>query len=212
MGVTGYKVERCTGSGCSNYSQIATPSGTGYSDTGLSTATTYQYRVRATDAAGNLSGYSSVASAATLDGQVPTTPTSLSATAASGAQINLSWAASTDDVGVTGYRVERCTGAGCSSFAQIATPTGTTFSNTGLASSTTYRYRIRAADGAGNLSGYSSVVSATTSGGNETITYTYDALGRLVGVIHTGGANNNIQETYTFDAAGNRTNVTVTTP
>src|SRR5436190_20924979 len=49
---------------------------------------------------------------------------------------------STDNVGVTGYRVERCQGAGCSNFAQIAAPTGTTFSDTGLTASTSYSYHI----------------------------------------------------------------------
>src|SRR5207344_973628 len=72
------------------------------------------------------------------------------------------WAASTDNVGVTGYRVERCQGAGCVSFAQVTTPIGTTFSNTGLAAGTAYRFRVRAVDNAGNLSAYSSIASATT--------------------------------------------------
>jgi hypothetical protein len=44
----------------------------------------------------------------------------------------------------------------------------------------------------------------------ETITYTYDANGRLVQVVHTGTVNNNLQTTYTHDNADNRTNVTVT--
>ena len=56
----------------------------------------------------------------------------MTATPCRATQINLSWTASTDNVGVTGYRVERCQGAGCTNFAQIATPTGTTFSDTGL--------------------------------------------------------------------------------
>ena len=50
----------------------------------------------------------------------------------SGSQINLSWTASTDNVGVTGYLIERCQGAGCTSFAQIGTPAGTTYNDTGL--------------------------------------------------------------------------------
>ena len=62
-----------------------------------------------------------------------------------------------------GLPVERCTSAGCSNFAQIATPTGTTFSNSGLAGSTAYSYRVRATDAAGNLSAYSAVASATTA-------------------------------------------------
>src|SRR5439155_1644055 len=58
---------------------------------------------------------------ATPDTQPPTTPSNLTATAVSGSQINLSWTASTDNVGVTGYPVERCQGAGCTSFAPIGT-------------------------------------------------------------------------------------------
>src|SRR5947208_5777184 len=81
----------------------------------MSPATSYSYRVRATDLAGNLSGYSNVASATTTaapDLTPPTTPTGLTPVVISSTQINLSWTASTDTVGVTGYRVERCVGAG----------------------------------------------------------------------------------------------------
>ena len=46
----------------------------------------------------------------------------------------------------------------------------------------------------------------------ETITYTYDALGRLVQVVRTGTVNNNTQVTYTLDAAGNRVTKVVTKP
>src|SRR5205823_10037171 len=92
----------------------------------------------------------------------PTAPSTLTATPASSTQINLAWTASTDNVGVTGYRVERCQGAGCSSFAQIATPATTTFNDTGLAASTSYSYRVRAADAAANPSPYSNTASATT--------------------------------------------------
>jgi PKD repeat protein len=171
VGVTGYQVERCQGATCTTFVQIATPSGTTFNDTGLQPATTYRYRVRATDAAGNLSGYSSVESATTQpasDTQPPSTPTGFTATAVSASQINLAWTASSDNVGVTGYRVERCQGATCTTFVQIATSSGTTFNNTGLAAATTYRYRVRAADAAGNLSGYSSVESATTQPAPDT--------------------------------------------
>jgi hypothetical protein len=86
----------------------------------------------------------------------------LTATAVSSSQINLSWTASTDAVGVTGYRIERCQGASCTNFAQIGTSSGTTFNDMGLSASTTYRYQVRATDAAGNLSGYSNIASATT--------------------------------------------------
>src|SRR5712692_7522949 len=92
----------------------------------------------------------------------PTAPSSLTATPSGGNQINLSWIASTDNVGVTGYLVERCARNGCSNFAQIGTTTATTYSETGLSSGTTYRYRVRAIDSAGNLSGYSNIAKAKT--------------------------------------------------
>lgn len=101
-------------------------------------------------------------SVSTADTTAPSAPTNLSATAQSSSQINLSWNVSTDNVGVTGYRVERCQGSSCTTFAQIATPTGASFNDTGLSANMTYRYQVRAADAAGNLSGYSSVISATT--------------------------------------------------
>jgi PKD repeat protein len=97
------------------------------------------------------------------DTSAPTSPASLAASASGSASINLTWGASSDNVGVTGYRIERCQGAGCTSFAQIGTSTGTTFTSTGLAAATSYSYRVRATDAAGNLSAYSNTASATTT-------------------------------------------------
>src|SRR5437667_333626 len=73
------------------------------------------------------------------------------------------WTASMDNVGVTGYRIERCQGTGCTSFAQVAAPagSGTAYSDTGLTASASYSYRVRAIDAAGNVSGYSAAASAT---------------------------------------------------
>jgi hypothetical protein len=93
----------------------------------------------------------------------PTAPTGLVATPVGTGQVDLGWSASTDDVGVTGYRVERCQGQGCTTFAEVAAPTATTYSNTGLSPSTTYRYRVRAVDTSGKLGAYSSVAEATTA-------------------------------------------------
>ena len=97
------------------------------------------------------------------DTQAPTVPGGFTATAAGATQVNLAWSASTDNVGVTGYRVERCTGSSCTNFAQIATPTVTSYSDTGRSPRTTYRYRVRAVDAAGKLSSYSSIRNATTT-------------------------------------------------
>ncbi len=178
VGVTNYLVESCAGVGCSSFAQIAIVTGTSFSNTGLVASTSYSYRVRATDAAGNLGPYSSVATAATPtpDTQPPSAPTGLSATP-SGTQINLSWTASTDDVGVTAYLVERCQGSGCSTFAQVGTSGSPSYSDTGLSAGTTYGYRVRASDAAGNLSGYSNVASATTSAAVSNPTYVQGAYG-----------------------------------
>jgi 6-phosphogluconolactonase (cycloisomerase 2 family)/chitodextrinase len=373
VGVTGYRVERCQGAGCSGFAQVATPTVTSFNDAGLIAATTYQYRVRAVDAAGNLGAYSVVAAATTLspsgitdnfnradgalgsswtqnvisptslqivgnqartpvdnysesiytassfganhftevqyvsglsrgvinlpvraqqftsagqgDGYIgqlngflgqwrilrvdnnveatlasgslsyaandvfnfeangttltlrkngvslgsatdgtyaagapglglydsatllvdnwrggsagadtaaPTAPSGVTASAISASQINVGWTASTDNVGVTTYKVERCQGAGCTTFAQIATPTGITFSDTGLASGTPYRYQVRASDAAGNNSGYSSIATATT----QTAVSTYTIGGTMTGlagsglVLQNNGGNN----------------------
>jgi fibronectin type 3 domain-containing protein len=164
-GVSAYFVERCQGAPCTNFAQIASTTGTSFSDSGLTAGTAYSYRVRATDAAGNLSAYSGVASATTPsppDTVAPTAPANLSSSVVSSSRINLSWTASSDNVGVTGYLVERCQGASCTNFTQIAAPTATTWSDSGLSAATAYSYRVRAGDAAGNLSAYSTVVSATT--------------------------------------------------
>jgi chitodextrinase len=85
----------------------------------------------------------------------PTVPTGLTAAAISSTQINLSWTASTDNVGVTGYRIYRNGG-------QITTTSGTSYQDAGRSPSTTYTYRVAAYDAAGNLSAQSSQASATT--------------------------------------------------
>src|SRR5207249_385215 len=77
----------------------------------------------------------------TSDTTKPSAPTNLTATAASSSQINLSWTASTDNVGVTGYYVYR--GA-----TQVGNPSSTTFNDTGLSASTSYSYTIKAYDAA----------------------------------------------------------------
>src|SRR5438876_191301 len=141
VGVSGYRVFR-------GGTQIATTSTTSYANTGLSPSTTYSYTVAAFDAAGNLSAQSSSASATTPappDTTPPTVPTGLTASAVSSSQINLSWTASSDNVGVSGYRVYR-------NGSQIATTGATSPASPALAPSTTYSYTVAAYDAAGNLS------------------------------------------------------------
>ncbi|WP_231648211.1 glycoside hydrolase family 9 protein [Saccharothrix sp. NRRL B-16348] len=96
------------------------------------------------------------------DTTAPSTPSGLTASASGGA-VTLSWAASTDDVGVTGYDVLRATGTS-GSFTQVATASGTSHTDSGLGAGT-YRYQVRARDAAGNTSPVSSAVPVTVPGG-----------------------------------------------
>jgi len=95
-----------------------------------------------------------------VDTQPPSAPGNLTATAVSSSQINLSWTASTDNVGVAGYDVYR-------NGVKVGSTTSTSYSDTGLAASTTYSYFVKARDAAGNESAASNTASATTqaSGG-----------------------------------------------
>lgn len=92
----------------------------------------------------------------------PTAPANLTGVATSTSQINLSWTASTSNLGIAAYLIESCRGSGCTNFAQIAQTTATTYSNTGLQSKTIYRYRVRAKDTAGNLGAYSNIAAVKT--------------------------------------------------
>ena len=89
------------------------------------------------------------------DTVAPSIPTGVSAVAASSSQINLSWLASTDNVGVQGYKIYR-------GGTQIGTSTTTAYSDSSLSSSTTYSYTVAAYDVTGNTSGQSAPSSATT--------------------------------------------------
>lgn len=111
----------------------------------------------ATDNVGNVA--SEVFTVMVQDTTPPTSPTGLTATAVSMSRIDLSWAASTDAVGVKQYRIyRRTTGA----FVAIGTTTGTSFQNTGLVQNTTYSYYVIAIDNANNPSDQSNTVSAGT--------------------------------------------------
>jgi len=90
-----------------------------------------------------------------VDTTPPSTPTGLTAAAAGSTGANLSWSASTDNVGVTGYIVRR-------NGVQVATPATTSFADTGLSAATTYSYTVAARDAAGNISANSTSVSVTT--------------------------------------------------
>lgn len=96
----------------------------------------------------------------TSDTQAPTAPSNLTISV-NATQLTLSWSASTDNIGVTQYRIERSTSA-TTGFTDLITVSTNSYINSALAANTKYYYRIRAVDVAGNLSAYSSIINATT--------------------------------------------------
>ena len=152
-----YKIERKnTGS----FIQVATAAAgaTSYSDTGLTTDTTYTYRVRASNSSGD-SPYSNEASA--TPSYPPLAPNGLSAAAASATQINLSWTDNSDNE--TTFNVERKIGGGV--YAEIGTVAAgvTTYNDYGLTTGTTYYYRVRAHNAVGYSTSYSNEAYATAA-------------------------------------------------
>lgn len=155
--------------------------------------------------------YTSKGGGGGTDTTAPTAPSALSASAASSSQVNLSWAASTDNVGVASYNIYRSTDN--ATFVAVASTTGTTFSNTGLTASTTYYYRVTADDAAGNESAASNTASATTLAGttspakvilNEIMANEpgSSTAGEYVELVNVGGTSISIAGWTISDAGG----------
>src|SRR2546426_948620 len=151
--------------GGSTWSTIASNSGstaTTCSDTGLAAGTAYTYRVSAINSVGT--GSPSNSASATTLAVAPSPPMGLAATAVSSSQINLSWTAPNNGgSAITGYKIERSADGGStwSTIVSNSGSTATTYSDTGLAHTTTYTYRVSAINSVGTGSP-SSAASATT--------------------------------------------------
>src|SRR5216684_2740002 len=91
---------------------------------------------------------------ASADTTAPATPSGLAASAVTSTSLTLSWNASSDNVGVTGYRVYR-------DGTQVASPSGTSASITGLSAGVPYSFTVSALDVAGNISALSAPLSVT---------------------------------------------------
>jgi uncharacterized protein YjdB len=126
------------------------------SSTGLVTAVA-EGSATITATSEGISGNASVTvtAAPAPDQTPPSIPQNLVGLAVGPTQVNLSWSASTDNVGVTGYRVFR-------NGTQVGTPTAPAFQDVNASASTTYSYTVAAVDAAGNVSAQSNSVSVTT--------------------------------------------------
>lgn len=118
---------------------------------------THSLTAKAYDAAGNIGTSAAVSVTVSNDVTAPSTPTSLAVSQPELSQVQLSWAASTDAVGVTGYRVYR-------NGVAIGTTASTSFTDTNFVANTTYSYSVSAYDAANNESAQSTTVPITTAG------------------------------------------------
>ncbi len=153
-GIKNYTVYR-------NGQAIASTTQTTYTNTNISYDTQYTYTVQARDNNNNPSNISNsisvrITAPPTPDTAAPTVPQNVITVATGTNQINISWAASTDNTGVAGYIVYR-------NGTEIKRLTGTSFADATLQPATTYSYSVSAYDVAGNVSTKSGSSSATTS-------------------------------------------------
>lgn len=171
-GASGYNIYRGSSSG-GTFSYWTNTSSTSWTNSSLSSNTTYCYRVAAYNSRGDEGSRSSAACATTTSSSSstsrPGTPSGVTASAQSTSSIRVSWNSVS---GATGYYVYRATSSS-GSFSYMTSTTSTSWTNTGLSSGTTYWYRVSAYNSAGEGS-QSSSASATTqsssSGGGTTTT------------------------------------------
>ena len=156
-GATSYRIYRSTSKG-SGYSLLGTTTATSYTNTGAKAGTTYYYRVKAVNDAG-MSPYSNVVS-----GKVktvtpkPSAPVVKIGNSATSGKPMLTWNAVS---GATSYKVYRATSQK-GTYSLLGTVTTTSYTNTGAKAGTTYWYKVKAVNSAGE-SAYSNVVSGKTT-------------------------------------------------
>ncbi|MDP9417442.1 MAG: DNRLRE domain-containing protein [Actinomycetota bacterium] len=200
VAVTEYHVFRSTSSGFTPGSSnlVATVTGTGYQDARLAPGT-YYYRVAARDAAGNVGPATAEVRAALSDTAAPSSPDAVT-TSVAGSAVTVTWAASTDDSGVTGYELHRSATSGFepASSTLVASVTGTTATDNAVDAGTWY-YRVVARDAAGNRSTASAPASAVVAPSPTvvTLTPTADAYG------NQGAASTNYGVSSSLASRGN---------
>ena len=169
-GATGYRLDVSTSntfsSFVSGYNNLDVGNTTSRDVTALACNTTYYYRLRAYNSCGNISSNSSTINTTTTTCSCPTqaAPTTNSASNQSQTGFRANWSTAS---GATGYRLDVSTNNTFSTFVSgynnLDVGNVTSSDVTGLACNTTYYYRVRAYNNCGNISGNSSIITASTT-------------------------------------------------
>jgi len=181
VGADEYRIERCTGATCTNFSQIGTATGLRYTDVGRTPDTPYRYRIQAHNIGNGLSSpYSNIASRvakACENPDPPSSPSNLTTTLICGnspvPDIMLSWGYA---VGADEYRIERCAGTGECVFSNIGTRAGSQnrYTDSNITLDELYKYRALSYNSESGLSSvYSNIasrVAETCDGPDEVLT------------------------------------------
>jgi hypothetical protein len=157
-GATSYNVKRGTASG-GPYTTMGSPTGTTYTNTSLSNGTPYYYVVTAVNATGESANSNQATATPIAAPAVPAAPLNLTATAGN-QQLSLAWTASP---GATSYNVKRAATNG-GPYTTVASPVGTSYTDTNVTNGTTYYYVVTAVNASGE-SANSNQASATPSAG-----------------------------------------------
>jgi endoglucanase len=158
-GATGYQILRAPGASGGTFTLVGTTTTTCFTDTGLAAGATFRYQIRAVNGGGTSPPSSTVSATTGTVTQPPAAPTGLTVSATTASSVSLSWTAS---AGATAYQILRAPGATGGTFTQVGTSTTPSFTNSGLAAGTTFRYQVTASNPAGT-SAPSAAVTATTN-------------------------------------------------
>lgn len=159
VGVTGYEIFR-------DGTKVGTSTTTSYVDSNLTPQTSYEYTIKAKDAANHLSSASESLIVATLesDSVPPTAPANVISSSKTSSSITLTWDVATDNYGVAGYEIYR-------NGVKVGTSNTTSFEDRNLEPSTEYTYTVKAFDAAANLSVASIALKVNTDSGNVVTLY-----------------------------------------
>ncbi len=173
--------------------KVATVTGTSTTVSGLTADTSYKFKVLARDTADQTSTFSSEITAKTLApvDNPPSAPTNLKGVPTT-SSVALTWTASTDDKGVTGYDVYK-------DGVKATTVTGTSATISGLTPNKAYKFKVQAVDTKPQTGAFSSEITVTTlADSSDTVKYGYTVSGSSAIKTLTKGT---VGLAGTFDAA-----------